>query len=233
MKARLPASSMMVYLRGVPKGGQERTFQGVLDQANLVGGKVEVTADFPRMECPVLPIAAEAAVGFTGPYLAAPVWAPGIVTYRREEQFRHRYKFRFEDADQQLLLPVVNCRRAQRVRPDPNRPIPVGIKPLEAQLPFQGVMNDISATGVSILVPLEGEAKLFSAWAVEIAFRLPGVDGLLQFAANVCYRRLAGEYIYYGIDFDPKNTAEFEAKHTKVNAFVNSGLAQRQPASEN
>lgn len=228
MKARIPSSAMLVYLRGNHLRGPERTFQGVLDQATLIAGRVEVTADFPRLDCPVLPIGSETPVGFSGPYLREAIWATGQVVYRREEQFRHRYKLRFEEGAQPQLQPIVNCRRAPRVRPDPSRPWPVGVRALDSETPIQAQMHDISATGISILVPHAGEARLYGASTVEIAFRLPGLEGIVQVIANVCYRRLAGEHVFYGLDFDPSNTPSFEAKHARINAFVNSGLGSRQ-----
>ncbi len=225
MRARLPATNMMVFFQA----GQDRHFQGVVDQAEPTDDGVQVTADFPRANCPILPLGSEVALGFHSPYLKEVVWAPSTVVFRREEQFRHRYRFLFSEASEALVQPVVNCRRSARVQPASEEPLPVQVKSVDGRFEIAGELNDVSATGMSVFVPLEGEAQLFQIWNVQVNFRLPGVQHPFQFVGGICYRRLLGDRVHYGVDFHPDACLNFEHQHNQLNAFLNSGLAQESP----
>jgi hypothetical protein len=196
--------------------------QGIVNQTAAHEDGLHVTADFPRSDCPIMPIGAEVTLGFQGPYLPRAVWAAGRVIYRREELFRHRYRFRFDEEARVSLASVVNSRRAMRLRPHPSQAIPVVVQSLDGETEAEGWINDVSATGMSLRVSLEVEEKLYPQWGVAVRFQLPGADDQFRMVGSVCYRHLVGDAVHYGIDFDPQATEGFEPQHTRITAIVDS-----------
>jgi hypothetical protein len=189
----------------------EGSFQGVVVETSEVNdGSIRVVMDFPRKHAPNIPVGQQAALVFSGVSLNSPLQVSGTVYLRSDDHFRHRYLFDFDRTAVAPLSQAVNSRGAARVQPDPTKPIDVMLKGSGKKDPVLAELKDISATGLSTLVPREDEQTLYSAWEVQVEFQLPGQYEAFEMAGLVRSRRLCGTSILYGIEFDPERTRDFD-----------------------
>ena len=81
-------------------------------------------------------------------------------------------------------------------------------------------MKNIPATGVGLRVSMEDDLQPSSTWKLKVSLALPGGQQTFEMIGNVCYRRLEGKAILYGVDFDAKATLDFDGKQEVIHTYV-------------
>ena len=147
---------------------------------------------------------------------------PARALLRSEDRTQVRYHFEVGPAVGWVLAKITDRRFAARVRPYPLAPIGALASPRGgARLPV--TVKDISATGIALLVRAEHEPRLFSEWSVRLWLQIPVDEGpAIELVGRVCSRRLEGEWICYGIDFDCEATPDFGQKQDVIHEYVAS-----------
>jgi hypothetical protein len=144
---------------------------------------------------------------------------------RHDSAGYRRYTFRF-DAPEEVrhrFLRFLNQRRAFRVDADPDRPINVRLRvdPTVGDVATAALLRSISSTGLGLATSARVEATLAQVDAVHLAFALP--PGMLPLAivAAIRSRRLdADGSIFYGLEFDPARTADYELQERAILDYV-------------
>lgn len=134
-----------------------------------------------------------------------------------------RYHFEVGPAIGWVLAKITDRRLAARVRPYPLAPIGAALASRRGGVRFPVTVKDISATGIALLVRAEHESRLFSDWNVQLWLQIPVDEGPdIELAGRVCTRRLEGEGVCYGIDFDIDATPDFGQKQDVIHEYVES-----------
>jgi hypothetical protein len=190
----------------------------VIETMQVEGGRVRVVVDFPIRHSPSVPIGSDAALVFAGVSLDTPLQVSGTVYKRSEDHFRHRYLFEFDKSEVAPLGRAVNQRDAPRVAPDKNGKVEIFLVAGDEHVLSE--LHNISATGVSVVISRESEAKLYAAWDLELHFELPGQEDSLTMMGIVRSRRRHNDSIMYAIEFDPSNSENFADCQERITDYV-------------
>jgi hypothetical protein len=198
-------------------------YHGVVGQAEVDREAAILVGEFRRHRAPHLEIGEE--VGLSLPNLGtdAELEFRARATVCTEDLVRVRYHFEVGRAVSWLVSKFSDRRLATRVQPYAQAPIRAGIERSEGGTRFPAAVQDISATGIGLLVPVETEPRLFSEWKARIWLQIPIDTGpVMEMAGIICSRRPRGQAIRYGIDFDSAGTADFESKQNVIQQYVNA-----------
>jgi hypothetical protein len=165
------------------------------------GSQARVVVDFPPTRIPTIPVGGEAPLVFSGSSLPSDLKASGIVVLRREDFFRHRYMFQIS------------------VQPIATLPVKVALTTVETNQRVGPELSDISATGISVKVPRADEQKLFASWRMRVSLLLPDEKKAITLLGNVIYRKLVGQAVQYGIEFDSESP-DYEMCQSEIMAYV-------------
>ncbi len=205
---------------------QDGSFRGELVDTRMTGTTTTVVVEFAE-DGPDLPAGERATVVFTGRSLKNPLQAAGhVVACHRNDRGAVRYTVRCEGATGASLGPIVCRRGAPRVRPEAEPPVTVRARPVGATAAVEVELRDVSITGLSLFVPPEAEGILASAWKLELTLEL-APDQPCSLVGYVRYRRPAGRFVHYGLEFDRAATPNFDAQREAVVAFVMGRLQRR------
>ncbi len=166
------------------------------------------------------PIGACAAVTLADSSLRSPLHVTSRVILRAYDDSGCRYHFQFEEEAGHVVSQVFNRRRAVRVRPVGGTSLMVALKPADMELGITATLNDISATGVSVLVSLESESKIYASEHVQLMLQLPNDEANLTLKGTIRHRHLEGSEVHYGIEFDAHQTHDFEAVQERIARYV-------------
>jgi hypothetical protein len=210
------------------------SFQGVVVHTEDTGSQARVVVDFPPTRIPTIPVGSEAPLVFSGASLPVDLKASGIVVLRREDFFRHRYMFQISHEAVSTLGKAVSQRNATRVQPLATMPVKVSVTTVETNQRVDPELSDISATGVSVRVPRSDEQKLYSSWRMRVSLLLPDEKKPITLLGNVVYRKLVGQAVQYGIEFDSASP-DYEVCQSEIMAYVLRCQAEafRQALKEN
>ena len=138
----------------------------------------------------------------------------------------HCYGFKFVDWIGLLsqippdLAPLFNRRGQLRVTFGSKHMIRVAIegpaKSTETFRPVQGVLRDVSATGLSFRVHPDAEEGMSACPFVHVSFLLPGNTKVLSFWVRILHRDADEDGLIYGAMFDQQATTGFDQKQEKL-----------------
>ena len=189
---------------------------------NLVGVRLFLR----RSEAPELPLGTLVDLQLSGPSLAEPLAATSLVRHRAEAPGGWVYGFEFlEPGALRQRLPeelqrLFEENRSVRVEPDPARPVQVALATEHTTYPCAAHLNDLSRTGLSVLLSSLPQESWAVPERVSLSFRLPGKNEPLTFQGTVRYRLLLPEGVRLVIAFDPQHTRDFEEKQQRVIAYI-------------
>ncbi len=148
------------------------------------------------------------------------------VQHRTEEEGARRYGFRFLQPQQlnahltRALRGYFNRRRALRVAPDPARPVKVVLDAGEGAPPVEVRLENLSPLGAGISLEVELETTFARTTIVGVSISLPDRRQPFDLIGYICYRRLVGTRIFYGIEFDPEASEEFDQKQEFIARYA-------------
>lgn len=180
--------------------------------------------EFPKAV--VLPLGEQVRLQFTSETCGRLPLFGARVLERKDAPTVHRYRFSFHvDGPLQgelleLLLGLHERRTELRVIPDPAAPIRVAIAGGAKSEPLAGTVENISAQGVGMSLDASAEAVFFSTDTVQIVFRLPGVEEVVHLTGKIHHRSLKDAGVYYGVQFRPGLTKDFDTQVRAVATYV-------------
>jgi hypothetical protein len=149
--------------------------------------------------------------------LNAPLEAHGRVVQRLEGEGSCSYQIRFGDPVGAALTTLANRRSAVRVRPHVE--MPVHVKLTWPGNEVRTSAEDISGTGVAVLVNMVDEARMFRVHRFDLAIEPPAGSKPIKLSADVRHRSLVGSSIRYGIEFE-SGGGDFEKEQRLVVDYV-------------
>ena len=165
---------------------------------------------------------------FTSGTLKDPLHVAARVQHRAEDskEGSRRYGFRFLEPQQlDTRLPadarrLFNRRQAVRVVPDTFQPVRVTLQPSEDETPVEVRLLNISVTGVGVSLQPALEPMFAERIQVSITLDLPGRRRPVGLVGHIRYRRLVGERIHYGIEFDAELSPGFARTEDRLGKYV-------------
>lgn len=199
----------------------------------------DAEASFPRDKGPVLAIGLATTLSFTAPWLRAPIEVAANVISRVEsgESRIYRYRLKFDSNELQRRLAreasrVRNQRTANRVKPAPGESVAVALtlpaadRSLElpakatADVSVTGRLKDISTGGVGVFLGRKAENVLAGTELVEISLELPPNSEALTLMGWIRHRRLKGNRMSYGIEFDTELSDNFAPQLDRIIQYI-------------
>ncbi len=204
----------------------------VSDVWHAVDG-VRVQVEFPMEGAPLLPVGRAGELAFYRADTGERVSALGKVAFRGDGNTERSYHFLFGERTRQSLASLLEPRRAFRVHPDPDEPVPVTLTVPGAQGAIIGAARDVSKSGIGIDIPWEHEAALSKQDVIEVRMRLPGQVQELVFASRIRNRSLGAGAIIYGLEFNLESEAPDDPRLMAVGEYVamRSKIVQRNAAA--
>ena len=171
---------------------------------------------------------------FTSSAFKGPVTVAARVQHRTEggdNDGSRRFGFRFLEPQQlNARLPeaarrLFNRRQTVRVAPDQFEPVGVTIEPCvpesdEMQLPVEVRLLNISVGGLAVSLEPTLETAFAATTHIKLVVKLPGVRRALELVGDIRYRRLIGQRIHYGIQFDADETERFDRMQDILGKYV-------------
>ena len=169
---------------------------------------------------------------FTSDTFKDPLQVAARVQHRAEDsqEGSRRYGFRFLEPQQlDTRLPadarrMFNRRQAVRVVPDTFEPVRVTLQPSEDQPPVEVRLLNVSVTGVGVSLQPALETEFADSIQVNITLDLPGRRRPVGLVGHIRYRRLVGDRVHYGIEFD----AELSPGFARTQDLLGKYVARRQ-----
>ncbi len=201
------------------------------DGSPTSGRLVDVSASgagvlFLGPDFPSLAVGQEVDLIFASEKIGTPMTVAAKVQHRTEEQGARRFGFRFLEAQalDTNLPPVMrkffNRRRTVRVVPDPAQPVRVELRVDPGDTPLEAGLVNLSETGVAIRLEAGLDSRFADTTALWVTLYLPGARRPVSMFGDIRYRRLAGQGIHYGIDFDPETSRDFVRKQGMITKYV-------------
>ena len=152
-------------------------------------------------------------------------------TEDKDNDGSRRFGFRFLEPQQlNARLPAAarrlfNRRQTVRVAPDQFQPVGVTIEPCdpgsdEPQSPVEVRLLNISVAGIAVSLEPTLETAFAATTHVNLVVKLPGVRRALELVGDIRYRRLIGQRIHYGIQFNADQTERFDRKQDILAKYV-------------
>ena len=199
-----------------------------------VGGRlIDVSASgagvrFEAPDPPNLIVGQHIDLVFTSDTFKEPLQVAACVQHRAEDtkEGSRRYGFRFLEPQQlDTRLPadarrMFNRRQAVRVAPDTFQPVRVTLQPSEDETPVEVRLLNISVTGVGVSLQPELESMFADRIQVSITVKLPGTRRPVGLVGHIRYRRLVGQRIHYGIEFDAELSPGFARTEDLLGKYV-------------
>jgi c-di-GMP-binding flagellar brake protein YcgR len=191
--------------------------------ADLSGSGAGVFFDGP--DAPNLTVGQEADLVFDSSKFDTPLVLAARTQHRTEESGRRRYGFRFlEPQHLETVLPAefrqyFNRRRSERVAPDPYRPVPVTLSATNAAETDARLVN-ISTSGAAISLEAPLEPVFADTTRITLTIHLPDAKRPLVVTADIRYRRLVGDRVYYGLEFDEAASDGFAKTQTAISRYA-------------
>ncbi len=173
------------------------------------------------------------------PWLRTPIEVAANVVSRVESGtsriYRYRLKFDSDELQKRLTREanrVRNQRTANRVKPASGASVAVTIKSPEAKgaseslaeasgdVSETGCLKDISTGGVGVFLSRKAESVFAETELVEISFELPPSSGPLTLIGWIRHRRLKGNRMSYGIEFDTELSDNFAPQLDRIIQYI-------------
>ena len=212
----------------VSPGGDE-THGQLIDVSASGAGAV-----FEPPDPPNLAVGQDIDLVFTSDAFNGPLTVAARVQHRTENKDNdgsRRFGFRFLQPQQlNARLPAAarrlfNRRQTVRVAPDQFQPVGVTIEPCdpgsdEPQSPVEVRLLNISVAGIAVSLEPTLETAFAATTHVNLVVKLPGVRRALELVGDIRYRRLIGQRIHYGIQFNADDTERFGRKQDILGKYV-------------
>lgn len=117
-----------------------------------------------------------------------------------------------------------NRRSATRVHPHMDERVPVKIAYQSHRL--RGLAQDVSRTGLGVMMPLVQAAVFKSGERVTVWFELPGVKGEFETPATVKHGYRQGEEVLLGIEFDLLADSPMRTRRSEFAQYIDERRAQ-------
>ncbi len=203
------------------------------DGSPVAGQLIDVSASgagvrFDAPDPPNLVVGEHIDLVFTSDTLKEPLQVAARVQHRAEDpkEGARRYGFRFLEPQRlDTRLPadahrLFNRRQAVRVVPDTFQPVRVTLQPGEDQPPVEVRLLNISVTGVGVSLQPALESMFAKCIQVSLTIDLPGSRRPVGLVGHIRYRRLVGERIHYGIEFDAELSPGFARTEDRLGKYV-------------
>lgn len=112
-----------------------------------------------------------------------------------------------------------NRRGALRAQLPPGRALSVDLFATDDRA-VQARLQDISASGMSVLVSAAEDPEFLHGEEMTIACRLSRASAMLRVVASVRRELLVDDDVCYGLEFDPLRSQDFERIQAEIDAFV-------------
>lgn len=204
-------------------------FAGTLDEFSFRGEDLVVIAEFADDTVPRLDIGIEVELQVSGPGIRNGVAVPATLLYLGRSAHGYMCQFRVGLAGQAALvsgIPGLSRREAVRVRPSTGNPALATLRGPGAGESVEAEVQNVSTSGIGVLIPLEREHGLAAEWELVVSLRLGTEANPVDFLGSLRYRRLAGNAILYGIEFDELKTVGFEDKRRAIAEYVRRRQAE-------
>jgi hypothetical protein len=208
-----------------------RVVHGRLVDMSATGAGVQILAS----EQPSLADAERVVLIIGAHQLDPPLTAAAITLHQETKGVERHVGFRFVDPEALMetltgsFQSLFNARGAERVRAQPHEPITVALCFFERsgeEERFDGKLDDISATGLSVELPVEVYPDAVTEGAVvRLVVRLPGTNAELPLTGIVRDCVPLGDRWRVGIEFDP-GAPNFEASQADIVAYVERRRAE-------
>lgn len=153
--------------------------------------------------------------------------APGhIQGLRSEDSGHHRVSVWLDDADDLDRMvdagvgASFNRRGAYRVTPSIHAPVNLTLTTLDDAWSYKGKASDLSASGVGIVVDASTARRIEEAFELRLTLSMPQTSAPITMISHVrrVIPKASGQLV--GFDFDPTNTADFDALIEDVITYV-------------
>jgi len=215
---------LRVHLRGP----EQEQFRGRCTDLDSSQDDVVSTVEFSSGHAPVIRLGETAQLSFRGGGLVSNIESEALTILRADEPTRRSYSFRLNQIPKELLLVLANRRHCPRIRPSESRPVRVQMLDRTGSVYYKTVAHDISATGLSIIVDPNLEARLYTVLQVRLAILLPQAKELLEMFATIRSRRFFGPAIHYGLRFEEQG-ARFAHAREQISIFLESSATAGGP----
>ncbi len=206
----------------------------------IPGQLIDVSASgagavFEPPDPPNLAVGQDIDLVFTSDTFNGSVTVAARVQHRTEDKDNdgsRRFGFRFLEPQQlNARLPAAarrlfNRRQTVRVAPDQYQPVGVTIEPCvagsdELQLPVDVRLLNISVSGIAVSLEPTLETAFAATTRINLVVKLPTVRRALELVGDIRYRRLIGQRIHYGIQFNADETERFDRMQDIIGKYVN------------
>jgi c-di-GMP-binding flagellar brake protein YcgR len=191
-------------------------------------------AVFEAPDPPNLAVGQNIDLVFTSDDFSDAVTVAARVQHRAEGQDNdgsRRFGFRFLEPQQlNAHLPAAarrlfNRRQTVRVSPDQYQPIGVTIERCDQEShelhpPVDVRVLNISVGGIGLSLEPTLETAFAATTQLRLVIKLPGIRRTLEFVGDIRYRRLIGQRIHYGIQFNADHTERFGRKQDILGKYV-------------
>lgn len=142
------------------------------------------------------------------------------------------YGLEFVDAEAELagahpfFRRLLNRRAAVRVRPSLDRCVPLVMSWEGGQV--QARVNELSATGIGVSLPLVEVYRLMRVVDVQVSFRLPGIEEPFQGPARIVNRKANAAGVQLGLAFDLEAPDGLARSGAALRHYVEQRMAEIQ-----
>ena len=208
---------------------------GIVSEARTERGEVVLNVRFEAEQAPLLAIGVDQELFVESERFSRPIQCAARPIARSQDAQFLTYEFATARDDTRLLGILANRRRCIRVRPDEGAPIQLVLRASKKSPRRPLPVLDISGTGLGVVAPRAVEQELVDTYRVLLELRLPDESDRLEFEARILHRRLRGNYVQYGLEFDPTLDG-FASQQDRVFRYVTrreaEEIARRTLASE-
>ena len=178
---------------------ENEQFEGLCrDMDSSQQGLVALIA-FPSGRAPAIGLGEKTLLTFLGGGLVSSIDAEGTAVLRSDDQNRRCYSFELGDVPKSMLLLLANRRGS--TRRSPRGSVRVNLLDVPGDVPSRVELQDISATGLSILVGPVVEKLLLKQVRLRFSLMLPGEEPI-ELTALIRHRRIFNSQFLYGLEFD-------------------------------
>ena len=198
---------------------------GSLVDTRMERGAIVLCVRFDAKFAPRLALGTETQLEVESDFLSRTLRCCVRPSQRAQDAQFITYDFITERDDSRLLGTLANRRGCIRVRPDDAAPLQLVMRahPRAPRRPLP--VLDISGTGMAVVAPRIVETELVDIYRVYLELRLPEDPKKVELEARILHRRLRGNYVQYGLEFDP-SVEGFAAQQDRIFRYVTKREAE-------
>jgi hypothetical protein len=194
----------------------------------VTGDPKGVSVRFHRDGAPSLVIGDRVTLAMRSASLTETIELEGTVGGRSEAEPYRSFRFALDQrSDREMtdaLLRVIGRRGSQRLYFGPEQAVDVRVV-AEARgepLAFEGGIQNISATGMRLLLKGPVDRELHCVDEVGLDFSLPGVETRFQMFASIRHREAADGGVCYGIQFSEQDGEDLLTQQEEIVDYIMS-----------